>query len=244
SNDLATLSASTFLGGDSDDSGKGIAVDTSNNVFVTGVTIDATTDLPTTGGAYDTTHNGTWDVFVSKFSNDLTTLLASTFLGGSSYDEGYGIAVDTSKNVFVTGYTHDYTTDLPTTFGAYDTTHNGGYDVFVSKFNSDLSYLPTVVTLISFEGEATEGGIVTLAWQTATETDNAGFNIYRSRLRDGEYKKINDTLIPAKGDATSGASYRYDDTPPAKGTYFYKMEDVDTNGVSTMHGPEKVRVKK
>jgi len=102
----------------------------------------------------------------------------------------------------------------------------------------------TVIELVSFTAEAEEDVAVTLTWETATEVDNAGFNIYRSRLRDGEYKKINDTLIPAKGDATTGASYRYEDAPPARGTFYYKLEDVDTSGISTMHGPEKVRVKR
>lgn len=102
----------------------------------------------------------------------------------------------------------------------------------------------TAIELVSFTAEAGTGGEVLLSWETATEVDNTGFNIYRSRLRDGEYKKINDALILAKGYATSGASYHHEDTLPARGTYYYKLEDVDTNGVSTMHGPEKVRMKK
>jgi hypothetical protein len=66
------LLASTFLGGDDLDFGIGIALESGGNVFVTGRAGDGTTDLPTTSGAYDTTHNGTDNVFVSKFSN-LTT---------------------------------------------------------------------------------------------------------------------------------------------------------------------------
>ncbi|MBW7898116.1 MAG: hypothetical protein EX330_07125 [Candidatus Brocadia sp. BROELEC01] len=62
-----------------------------------------------------------------------------------------------------------------------------------------------------------------MRWQTATEIDNAGFNIYRAKRKDGPYKKINTTLIPAQGNATTGASYSYEDTPPAKGAYHYKL---------------------
>ncbi|WKZ18229.1 MAG: SBBP repeat-containing protein [Candidatus Jettenia sp. CY-1] len=65
--------------------------------------------------------------------------LASTFLGGSGSDYGYSLAIDTGENVYVTGYTYDAATDLPTTPGAYDTSHNGGYDVSVSRLDSNLS---------------------------------------------------------------------------------------------------------
>lgn len=103
---------------------------------------------------------------------------------------------------------------------------------------------PTIVDLASFTAEAGDDGVVTLHWETASELNNAGFNIYRSRFKDGNDKKLNKALIPSEGKDVDGASYSYEDTPPAKGTYFYKLEDVDTNGVSTMHGPEKMRVRK
>jgi len=127
--------------------------------------------------------------------------------------------------------------------GTHERVNSSGIEryYFWAAFKEQIT---TAVTLVSFTAEADDGGNVALTWQTATEVDNAGYNIYRSRLRDGEYKKINDALIPAKGDATTGASYRYEDTPPARGTFYYKLEDVDTNGISTMHGPEKVKVKK
>ena len=79
---------------------------------------------------------------------------------------------------------------------------------------------------------------VLLAWETATEVDNAGFNLWRSEAEDGEYVRINETLIPAEGNATSGAAYRYADDDVTRGvTYYYKLEDVNIRGVSTFHGP-------
>lgn len=100
---------------------------------------------------------------------------------------------------------------------------------------------PSAITLAYFHAKAGKDGRVTLTWETVTEVDNAGFNLYRARVRDGRYKKINTTLIPAQGNATSGATYRYGDKL-RNGTYYYKLEDQDYYGASTMHGPEKVRV--
>ncbi len=100
---------------------------------------------------------------------------------------------------------------------------------------------PTAVELTFFKARVSDDGSVLLKWRTATEVDNAGFNVYRSKRENGSYKQINSTLIPAEGDSTSGASYRYKDTP-GEGTFYYKLEDVDANGASTMHGPVRVRV--
>ena len=97
---------------------------------------------------------------------------------------------------------------------------------------------PTAITLASFTAQAGAGG-VTLAWETATEVDNAGFNLYRAMVEDGPYTQINDGLIAAEGDPVSGASYSFADTPDY-GTFYYKLEDVDYNGVSTLHGPIRI----
>ena len=77
-----------------------------------------------------------------------------------------------------------------------------------------------------------------MVWETKSEIDNAGFNIYRAESEDGEYVKINDNLILAAGSPTEGASYKFvDGDVNNRKTYYYKLEDIDLNGVSTMHGP-------
>ncbi len=132
---------STLLGGSSTDSGYGIAVDSSGSAYLTGRTYSTT--YPTTIGAYDESYNGNIDVFVSKLNGSGTSLVYSTFLGGSSWDYGQAIAVDGSNNAYVTGYTdYGYVTNFPSTSGAFDESHNGGRDVFVCKLNSSggLSY--------------------------------------------------------------------------------------------------------
>ena len=83
-----------------------------------------------------------------------TDLIWSTFLGGSGNENLQGVAVDSSGNLYVSGYSSS--TDYPTTTGAYDTSHNGGYgDVVVAKLNSSGSSL-TYCTFIG--GSGSEGG--------------------------------------------------------------------------------------
>ena len=93
----------------------------------------------------------------------------------------------------------------------------------------------TAITLASFNANAGAGDI-TLAWETGTEIDNAGFNLYRAPSADGPWSKVNVALIAARGDAVAGASYSFVDTP-GNGTFFYRLQDVDYNGVGELHGP-------
>jgi len=107
----------------------------------------------------------------------------------------------------------------------------------VCTIGAPVEGAPTAIDLLSFTAQPAADR-VTLTWETGTEVDNAGFNLWRSQAADGPYTKINDALIPAEGDAHSGASYTYTDTDVVKGvTYYYKLEDVDVHGVSTFHGP-------
>jgi hypothetical protein len=95
----------------------------------------------------------------------------------------------------------------------------------------------TLINLSSFTATPKAGEII-LEWSTESEIDNAGFNIYRAESVDGNYTKINTSLIPAQGSSTQGASYEFTDTNlQNRKTYYYKLEDIDLNGTSTMHGP-------
>jgi parallel beta-helix repeat protein/predicted outer membrane repeat protein len=77
---------------------------------------------------------------------------------------------------------------------------------------------------------------VTLTWKTETEIDNAGFNIWRAE----GFVKVNDAVIPALGSAVSGSEYDFVDQWVLNGKrYFYLLEDIDSSGISTFHGPIK-----
>jgi alpha-tubulin suppressor-like RCC1 family protein len=128
---------STFVGGSSYDYGHSIAVDMEGNIYVTGNT--RSSDFPTTENAYNRTHGDGLDCFVFKLSADGSTLLYSTFIGGSSYDSGQSIAVDMEGNIYVTGNTESG--DFPTTANAYNRTHGDGFDCFVFKLSADGSTL-------------------------------------------------------------------------------------------------------
>src|ERR1700683_4793504 len=150
--DGSALNYSTYFGGNGIDRGFGVALNSSNDAYVYGQTIAAgqTENFPTTTGAYQTTYGGgNSDAFVAEFNtatSGTTSLIYSTYLGGSG-DEDYngasdntrkgGIAVDSSGDAWVTGFT---TGSFPTMAGAYQTTFQGGgsvtnSDAFVTELN-------------------------------------------------------------------------------------------------------------
>ena len=117
---------STYLGGSDDDWGNGVAVDGSGNIVVTGVTESS---------GYET-HGGYRDAFVAKLSSS-GGLLWSTYLGGSGGDGGYGVAVDGSGNIVVTGDT----TSSGWVSGGFDTILDGDSDAFVAKLSASGGHL-------------------------------------------------------------------------------------------------------
>lgn len=123
---------STFLGGSATDIGSGIALDRSGDVYVVGET--DSTDFPTLN-AFGSTHAGVTDAFVARFKFDGSSLLSSSFLGGSGTDAATAVAVDSYGNVYVAGSTNS--TNFPT-MNAVQSASGGGNDGFVSKFNAGV----------------------------------------------------------------------------------------------------------
>ena len=124
-----SLVFSTYLGGSSADYLMGMALDELGNIYVMGRT--ASTDFPTKN-AFNDTFGGGYDVFLSKFSPN-GALDFSTYFGGSSTDYGLGIDVNSSGAIFITGKT--ISQDFPIK-NAYNATFGGGWDIFVSSFDS------------------------------------------------------------------------------------------------------------
>jgi len=144
SNDLSSLLSSTYFGTHLNDDANGMkffgmALDPSGNVFVAFTTMVDT--LPVIGGRPFA--GGFTDIYIMKFSSDLSTILASTYLGGSRTD-GYTwnasipMATGPDGSLYVAFTT--YSSDFPIV-GGYDNTLNGGIDAFVAKFSPDLSSL-------------------------------------------------------------------------------------------------------
>src|SRR3990170_8628839 len=148
--DGSTLAYATFLGGAGDDYAYKVAVDAAGNAVVTGGTYSA--DFPVTPGAFQPALRGGQDSYVTKLKPAGNALVYSTFLGGSSADQGGAVAIDPSGAAIVAGST--YSTDFPTTPNAMQRGwHGGGFDAFVAKFG------PTgTVAYVTYLGGGGEDG--------------------------------------------------------------------------------------
>lgn len=121
--------SSSFIGGNANDEMRGLAIDTSGNAYLTGVT--RSTNFPTVN-ALQNSLKGESDAFVVKIATVGGGIQFSTYLGGDNLDEGTGIAVDTNRNVYVTGLTRSE--NFPTA-SAIRGTFAGNTDAFVTKLN-------------------------------------------------------------------------------------------------------------
>lgn len=123
-----TYAWGSFLGGTKTDSGGAIAIDTSGNAWISGLT--SSVDFPV--GGYDGTFNGGYDGFIAKV-NANGNLAWGSYMGGSDSDWASDIEVDQTGNAWVTGQT--FSTDFPG--GGFDPSFNGIQDAFVAKINAN-----------------------------------------------------------------------------------------------------------
>lgn len=133
---LNTIVNSTFIGGVQDEQPHELIAGSNGNIYLGG---QARAGMPTTPGCYQSNCISDYDYFASIISVDLSTLIASTYIGGGARDRGNGIALDNNYNLYLTAYVEG---TFPTTPGAFDVTYSGGTsDVTVVKFNPNLTNL-------------------------------------------------------------------------------------------------------
>jgi len=143
---------STYLGGSGEDEGHGIAVDAGGNAYITG--LSNSSDFPNTRiSSIQKTFAGDRDAFVTKLNKTGTAILYSTYLGGSGFDQGTGIAVDPAGNAYVIGVTSTPGSGLPGTASSpIQNTYGGSgggasFDAFVAKI-TNANIVNDFVTLV------------------------------------------------------------------------------------------------
>ena len=84
---------------------------------------------------------------------------------------------------------------------------------------------------------------VIIEWETESEFETIGFNLWRKKATQDEFEQINDQLIPSSSDPASGSSYQFLDSDIERGiTYYYLIEDIDYDGSSTQHEEYRIEV--
>jgi hypothetical protein len=224
----ASLLYSTYLGGDKSDGGEGIAVDAFGSVYVKGTT--ASSNFPTTPGAFQPNLRGLSDAFVIKLNATGSALVYSTYLGGSGAElspdlggggrrVGGGIAVDADGNAAMTGTT--LSSDFPTTVGAFDrqcgtdgTCNVGGFggkaDVFVALLDPSGSTLVYATYL--------GGGGIDEASSVAIDPDG---NIYVTGTAGSSDFPTKNALQPQHTENTSAFVSKIDPTQSGADSLVY-----------------------
>ncbi len=131
-----TLGYSTYLGSNySNEGAYDLVLDSDGCSYLTGYT--RSSNFPVVN-PYQATINGGYDALIIKFSSSGSTLLFSSYLGGSDEDWGYGIAIDSEKHVYISGEAKSI--DFPT-LNSFQAANAGDYDIFLSRLSSTGSTL-------------------------------------------------------------------------------------------------------
>ncbi|MDH5646250.1 MAG: SBBP repeat-containing protein, partial [Candidatus Heimdallarchaeota archaeon] len=181
---------STYMGGNGDEHGYSITVDSLDNIYVTGDT--ASTNF-ITQNAFDGSLGGSWDAVIFKLGKNLGSVQSSTYLGGSGNDHGTSIALDYANNIYITGVTDSI--DFPAING-YDSTFNGGLnDAFIAKLGADgvcIDYS----SYIGGDGEDKANSIVVDGSQSAYVTGYTfSLNFPLVNPRDATYGGNSDIFV-------------------------------------------------
>ncbi len=233
----AALVYSTYLGGEFPDECNGIAIDATGSAYITGIT--NSTDFPTVAPLQPAITGTFLDAFITKLAPNGSSLIHSTYLGGSNLDIGRGIAVDSAQNTYVVGTTSS--TNFPAR-NPLQPVFGGGSDVFIAKlspapdlvvtksdspdpvsFGSNLTYTITVKNI----GELPATGV------TLTDTLPAGVALVSANSTTGTCSGTT-TVTCGLGTLTAGATVTVTIvvTPPAgtiTNTVTATLNETDAN---------------
>jgi hypothetical protein len=175
-----------------------------------------------------------WAVFFNQADNSIG------YLHYLTYGWNPAPAVSGSGPVACMRFHPDKAGEFTLTFTRHDLTTRTGGTILNTAHTCTVKFLaPTNVVISSFE--ATPSGRANrLQWETVSEVDLLGFNLYRASSVDGPRTQVNEDLIPTQANPGSpvGAVYTYNDLPMGEGgTYFYWLEYVDIDGTTALHGP-------
>ncbi len=199
SHDGGSLVSSTYVGGDSDDGfnyleyyygdnyRSEVIIDSADNIYVASNT--TSTDFPVTIGSFDETHNGQQDAVVFKISSDLTNMLWSGYLGGSSRDQASGIDLDNAGNVFVCGVSGG---GIQGTTGGLNPNYAGGTNirgVSPSSFSADgyvAKIAPDGSSVLSATYLQSNDVVFEIAYLLELDIDD---NVFVTGVTEGTYQR-------------------------------------------------------
>ena len=255
-NDGSALMYATYLGGNRNDYPHSLVVDKDNRLIVYGST--CSNNFPVTYGAYDTTFNSTTnesDIIVTKFNTTGSALIGSTYLGGSSWDgimwsdpssvidtlsvnyadEFRGeVQVNNANEIVIA--TTTFSSNFPTTSGAFQTVNKGLQEACIFKFDSTLkkliwsSYLGESNNDAAYSLDIDSIGNIYVAGGTQSKNFPITSGVYQSSFAGGPVDGFI-TKISSNGSAIMRSMYwggaKYDQT------YFVKL---DTKGKVNVFG--------
>lgn len=209
--DGTTLLGSTYIGGSAEDgrntSGNNYGDTYRGEIFLDGnerplvASFSSSSNFPTSIGAYQSTHGGQLDAVLFGFNSNLSTLLYSTYLGGSQNDTGFGVRTTADGDIYMGGMTGS--SDFPSTAGAYQTTFQGGdgggwggveRDGFIARFN------PTASTLeaCTFYGTEVDDQVFFIDLDNNEDVWVYGQSTGDMPITDGTYTEANGSLFISK----------------------------------------------
>jgi PKD repeat protein len=232
-----TLVFSTFIGGSMDDRATSVAIDSLKNVYITGYTYSY--DYPTSSPAVSNYSSGNFDCFATKLDSYASSIIYSTYIGGSNHDYGTCIKVNSLGNAFIAGNT--YSTDFITTTNGIDVYQNGTIDGFIVKLN----YSGSTLAFSSYFGGINDDYINSIAlvgtnniYLTGT-TYSPDFPIISgsycstiSSYSDGFISKISDISTPI----ITGRPYYYSYCAGSLISVFYSTDELNINPNTIFYG--------